>query len=167
MWKLFEGFMRSLWCPFFWTYAHSHLWNFLLFQSSLESNCLCPCLSLSEPQHLRKTHQCPQHDDVICREPAASRPVHRWQCCTSKTYVNPVNPVPYKQQHTHFEFTESHWISAVIDSCLFLLFFCPSLCHKDLHMKKKNSEYWIGSYWIRPDVTLLSSQEGSVKDQPV
>ncbi len=87
----------------------------------------CPCFSLSERQHLRKTHQRPQHDDVMCRQPTASRPVHRWQCCTSNPNLNPVNPVPHKQWHTHFEFMESHWITAIIDSCVSLLFFCP-LC---------------------------------------
>lgn len=153
------------------------MWNILphillfklspVFLSCVEYN--CPCFSLSEPQLLRKTHQCPQHDDVIYREPAASRPVHRWQCCTLKPHLNPVNPVPHKQGRTHFEFTESHWITAVIDSCASLLFFFLSpLCHKDLPMKiKTQSEYWIGPYWIRPDVSLLPSLECSVKDQSI
>lgn len=113
---------------------HTLLLNFLLHLSCTEYN--CPCFSLSEPQHLRKTHQCPQHDDVICRQPAASRPVPRWQCCTSKPHLNPVNPVPHKQLHTHFEFTESHWITAFIDSCVSLLFFLYSV-PQDLHREEK------------------------------
>ncbi|XP_039675422.1 transcription factor E2F3 isoform X2 [Perca fluviatilis] len=64
--------------------------------SSKEYNYLHFCFSLSEPQHLRKTHQRPQHDDVIGRQPAASGLVHGWQCCTSKPHVNPFNPVPHQ-----------------------------------------------------------------------
>ena len=99
---------------------------------------ICSCFSLSELQHLRKTHQCSQHDDVIRWGPSASRPVHRWQCCTSKPHVNPFNPVPHKQRHTHFEFMESHWITAIIDSCVLLLFFCPLYATKICTWEKKN-----------------------------
>lgn len=99
---------------------------------------------MSEPQHLRKTHQCPQHDDVIRREAAVSRPVHRWQCCTSKPHLNPVNPVPHKQWHTRFEFMESHWITAIIDSCCVLFFFVLSVPQRFAHEKENKVNIELG-----------------------
>lgn len=68
---------------------------------------------------------------------AASRPLHRWQCCTSKSQINPVNPVPHKLWHTHFDLMESHWINAVIDLCVFLVFFFCLLCATKICACKK------------------------------
>lgn len=51
-----------------------------------------PCFSLSEPQHLRKTHHRPQHDDVMCRLPAAFGPDHRWQCGALEAPREPCQP---------------------------------------------------------------------------
>lgn len=98
------------------------------------------CFSLSEPQHLRKTHQCRQYDDVIRWEPAASKPVHRWQCCTSKPHFKPRQPSSPELWHTYFEFMESHWITSIIDSCVFLLVFVLSVPQRFAHEKKTKNK---------------------------
>lgn len=102
----------------------------------LATSHLCCCFSLSEHQHLRTTRQCPEHDDVICQQPAAPTPVHRWQRCTLQHHMNPVNPVPHKQWHTCFEFIES------LDHCCYwflcaAVVFCPLWATK-FHTWRKN-----------------------------
>lgn len=120
---------------------HSLFPNFLRCLSFTESHLLCLCFSLSEPQHLRKTHHRPQHDDVICWVPAGSKPVHRWQCCASEILHEPCQP---SSPQTVAEFMASHWIIAVIDSCLFHLCFCPLLPLRFVHSKKNKVNIELG-----------------------
>lgn len=66
MWNILQKSEPKTSIAFFPVYIHIASFKLFLYLSSVEFK--CPCFSLSEPQHLRKTHQCPQHDDVIRRE---------------------------------------------------------------------------------------------------
>lgn len=99
------------------------------------------CFSLSEPQHLRKTHQCRQYDDVIRWEPAASKPVHRWQCCTSKPHFKPCQPSSPELAHILWVHGESldhsyYWFMCVSVG------FCP-LCATKICTWQQNKTKWI------------------------
>lgn len=81
-----------------------------------------PYFSLSEPQHLRKTHHRPRHDDVIRQVPTAFEPDYRWQCGTLKTPHEPCQPSsPQTVAH-------SHRVHEVTGSLLLLIHVCFSCC---------------------------------------
>lgn len=67
---------------------------------------------------------------------AASRPLHRWQCCTLKSQINPVNPVPHKLWHTHFDLMESHYQCCNWFVCVSGVFFVLSVPQRFMHVKK-------------------------------
>lgn len=127
-----------------------------------------PYFSLSEPQHLRKTHHRPQHDDVIRQVPTAFEPVYRWQCGTLKIPHEPCQPSsPQTVAHSHrvHEVTGSLLLLIhVYFSCCFFFFhfFCFSLCRLRFAHRRKGgkSECWIGSYRVRFDVNHLPISRG-------
>lgn len=128
-----------------------------------------PYFSLSEPQHLRKTHHRPRHDDVIRQVPTAFEPDYRWQCGTLKTPHEPCQPSsPQTVAHSHRVHEVTGSLLLLIHVCfscccffffLFFLLFSVSLkiCTSE---EGGESEYWIGSYWIRSDVNHLPISRG-------